>query len=50
MFNLFSFWLLVNSYYSCRKSSRRYGCIECDPLVQKGLEKSVSDLFIIFLF
>jgi hypothetical protein len=29
-----------------RKSSRRYGVIECDPLVRKGLEKSVSNSFL----
>ncbi|KAG8474802.1 hypothetical protein CXB51_031506 [Gossypium anomalum] len=26
------------------KGSRRYGVIECDPLVRKGLEKTVSSL------
>ena len=25
-----------------RKTSRRYGVIECDPLVRRGLEKTVS--------
>lgn len=40
--------LLVSAFYLqsivffLRKTSRRYGCIECDPLVQKGLDKSVS--------
>ena len=28
--------------YFRRKTSRRYGVIECDALVRKGLEKSVS--------
>lgn len=26
-----------------RKSGRKYGVIECDPLVRKGLEKTVGD-------
>nr|VDD63896.1 unnamed protein product [Brassica oleracea] len=25
-----------------KKLSRKYGCIECDPLIRKGLDKSVS--------
>lgn len=32
-----------------RKSGRKYGVIECDPLVRKGLEKTVGDLFSIDL-
>ena len=36
------FFSYLNSF--CLIRSRRYGVIECDPLVQKGLEKTVSDL------
>lgn len=35
MINVLS--VLLNS-----KGSRRYGVIECDPLVRRGLEKTVS--------
>ncbi|VVA94548.1 unnamed protein product [Arabis nemorensis] len=31
------------------KCSRRYGCIECDPLVQKGLDKSARHMVIPYL-
>ncbi|CAN8236050.1 unnamed protein product [Cochlearia groenlandica] len=31
------------------KSSRRYGCIECDPLIQKGLDKSARHMVIPYL-
>ncbi|KAI9092058.1 hypothetical protein K1719_027993 [Acacia pycnantha] len=31
------------------KSSRRYGVIECDPLVQKGLEKSARHIVIPYM-
>ena len=40
---------LLPHYFECvcvfcfyRKFSRRYGVIECDPLVRKGLERTVS--------
>ncbi|XP_010511924.1 PREDICTED: DNA-directed RNA polymerase 1, mitochondrial-like [Camelina sativa] len=31
------------------KTSRRYGCIECDPLVKKGLDKSARHMVIPYL-
>lgn len=33
----------MDAFYLTRRETRRYGVIECDPLVQNGLEKSVSN-------
>lgn len=40
---------LRNFMNDSQKSSRRYGVIECDPLVQKGLEKSARHMVIPYM-
>lgn len=37
----------MNTLDLISNGSRRYGVIECDPMIQKGLEKTVSGLPII---
>ena len=34
--------LITSAIFLNRKTNRRYGVIECDPLVHKGMEKTVS--------
>ncbi|KAI9092039.1 hypothetical protein K1719_027974 [Acacia pycnantha] len=40
---------LKNFINDSQKNSRRYGVIECDPLVQKGLEKSARHIVIPYM-
>lgn len=36
--------LIIGKHLCGRKNSRRYGVIECDPLVRQGLDRTVSQL------
>lgn len=41
-------WLLNSSFN--RKTGKKYGVIECDPLVLKGLDRTVSQSYHFFPF
>lgn len=41
-FYLVQKFLIINISFLNRKNSRRYGVIECDPLVKQGLDRTVS--------
>ncbi|KAG4951598.1 hypothetical protein JHK85_045465 [Glycine max] len=39
----------MDAFYLTRRETRRYGVIECDPLVQNGLEKSARHMVIPYM-
>lgn len=34
---------MISGFYFSRKTGKRYGVIQCDPLVLKGIERTVSN-------